>query len=130
LIYGAATGVLGQSPLSAFTRSLLGLIDQPQWQVALGISNFMRSVVFAPDAPSALTVLGALDVNAKAGATEIAGGTDNIKYMTMQSFTQASAPLAPRNILLNEQVTTSYTFQAIDTGYLVRLLSGHRSRLC
>ena len=80
--------------------------------------------MFAPDAPTALAALGALDVNAKAGPTEIAGGTDNTKYMTVQAFTQASAPLAPRAVLINEQVTNFYTFQPLDTGYLVRLVSG------
>jgi len=121
LIYAQAAGILGSTPLSPFTRTLLGQIDQPSWQFALGITVLGRSIVGAPDQATALSVIGALDVNAKAGATEIAAGTDNTKYATCATITQQTANLAPRAMLVNDQVTTFYTFQAIDVGYLVRL---------
>jgi len=124
LIYATANGVLGQAPLTAFSRTLLAQIDLPNWMNTLGITTFGRTIIGAVDSPSATTAMGALNVADKAGATEIAGGTDNTKYATVQTIAQQTANLAPRDILINDQITGFYTLQAIDKGYLVRITSG------
>jgi hypothetical protein len=123
IIYATGAGTLSTLDVTDFVKTLLDDGDASTALSTLGVSAFAKTILDDPDAATVRTTLGvaaAPDVPAKATPTEVATGTDDVKFAT--SLGVATTYL-PKIAGINTQTGSSYTLVAADNGRIVRFTS-------
>lgn len=125
LIYASGTGTLATADITDFIKTLLDDPDAPSALTTLGVSTFIKSLLDDPDAATARTTLGiaaAPDIPVKASAAEVAIGTDDTKFATAAGI---AGTYLPKSAVINTQSGTSYTLVASDSGKIVKFTNAN-----